>query len=119
MLLRRVAERWLPAAIARRRSPAKLMLLGTFRTIDIILSKSPLNALKQDLLIHGLCREIALRGLAEAEVVRYLEERFPGLGKQVEESMAIAIDGEIFQDAYSAKFGAENEVVLIPKIGGG
>lgn len=52
-------------------------------------------------------------------LVAELEERFPGLGKQVEESMAIAIDGEIFQDAYSAKFGSENEVVLIPKIGGG
>jgi molybdopterin converting factor small subunit len=52
-------------------------------------------------------------------LVLELENRFPGLGKQVEEGMAIAIDGEIFQDAYSAQFGPENEVVLIPKIGGG
>ena len=52
-------------------------------------------------------------------LARPLEERFPGLGKQVEEGMAVAIDGEIFQDAYSAKFGADSEVVLIPKIGGG
>jgi hypothetical protein len=28
-----------------------------------------------------------------------LDRRFPGLGKQVEEGMAIAIDGEIYQDA--------------------
>ena len=48
-----------------------------------------------------------------------LEERFPGLGKQVEEGMAVAIDGEIFQDAYAAQFGPDSEVVLIPKIGGG
>ena len=66
------------SAVARRRGSARLMLLGTFRTIDVILSKSPLNRLKQDLLIHGLCTEIALRGLAEAEVDRYLDERFPG-----------------------------------------
>ncbi len=33
--------------------------------------------------------------------------------------MAVAIDGEIFQDAYSAQFGPDSEVVLIPKIGGG
>ena len=52
-------------------------------------------------------------------LVRELEERFPGLGRQVEEGMAIAIDGEIFQDAYNAKFGPDSEVVLIPKIGGG
>ena len=44
---------------------------------------------------------------------------FPGLGKQVEESMAVAIDGEIFQDAYSAELRPESEIVLIPKIGGG
>ena len=48
-----------------------------------------------------------------------LEKRFPGLGKQVEESMAVAIDGEIFQDAYSAAFRPESEIYLIPKIGGG
>ena len=32
-----------------------------------------------------------------------LERRFPGLGNQVEDGMAIAIDGEIFQDAYCAE----------------
>jgi sulfur-carrier protein len=52
-------------------------------------------------------------------LVLELEERFPGLGKQVEEGMAVAIDGEIFQDAYSARFEPDSEVVLIPKIGGG
>ena len=48
-----------------------------------------------------------------------LEKRFPGLGTQVEESMAVAIDGEIFQDAYSAELRPGSEIVLIPKIGGG
>jgi sulfur-carrier protein len=52
-------------------------------------------------------------------MVLELERRFPGLGRQVEESMAIAIDGEIFQDAYSAELRPGSEVVLIPKIGGG
>ena len=48
-----------------------------------------------------------------------LERRFPGLGHQVEESMAVAIDGEIFQDAYGAELRADSEIYLIPKIGGG
>ena len=52
-------------------------------------------------------------------LVLELEQRFPGLGKQVEESMAIAIDGEIFQDAYAAKLKPDSEIYLIPKIGGG
>lgn len=78
-------------------------------------------------LLSGSVAQAYTGGLTELDVaattfrrlVAELDDRFPGLGTQVEESMAIAIDGEIFQDAYSARFGSENEVVLIPKIGGG
>jgi molybdopterin converting factor small subunit len=52
-------------------------------------------------------------------LVLELEQRFPGLGKQVEESMAVAIDGEIYQDAYAAPLKPESEIYLIPKIAGG
>ena len=67
-------------------------------------------------------------GLTELEVeantfrrmVLELDRRFPGLGRQIEESMAVAIDGEIFQDAYLAPLRPESEMIyLIPKIGGG
>jgi hypothetical protein len=51
--------------------------------------------------------------------VRELDGMFPGLGHQVEEGMAIAIDGEIYQDAYGASFGPDSEIVLFPKIAGG
>jgi sulfur-carrier protein len=78
-------------------------------------------------LISGSACQRFTGGKAELEVaatnfrrlVLELEQRFPGLGKQVEEGMAVAIDGEIFQDAYAAQFGPDSEVVLIPKIGGG
>ena len=52
-------------------------------------------------------------------LVLELEQRYPGLGKQVEESMAVAIDGEIYQDAYGARLRPDSEIVLIPKIAGG
>jgi sulfur-carrier protein len=59
----------------------------------------------------------------EANTVRRLilelDRRFPGLGEQIDESMAIAIDGEIHQDAYLSPLKPDSEVVLIPKIGGG
>jgi hypothetical protein len=48
-----------------------------------------------------------------------LDRRFPGLGRQIDESMAVAIDGEIFQDAYLAPLNPDSEIVLVPKIGGG
>jgi molybdopterin converting factor small subunit len=59
----------------------------------------------------------------EANTVRRmiaeLDLRYPGLGHQIDEGMAIAIDGEIYQDAYLQPLGADSEIVLIPKIGGG
>jgi len=71
------------SAVARRRGTAKLMLLGTFRTVDIILSKSPLKELKQDLLVHRLCNEIALKGLGETSVQEYVEAELPGVNLPV------------------------------------
>jgi molybdopterin converting factor small subunit len=53
------------------------------------------------------------------QLVRELEQKYPGLGSQVEEGMAVAIDGEIFQDAYHVELKPGSEIVLIPKIGGG
>jgi DNA-binding winged helix-turn-helix (wHTH) protein len=60
------------SALARRRAPSRLMLLGTYRPVDVLLSGHPLNALKQDLLVHQLCHEIALDLLSETEVAAYL-----------------------------------------------
>lgn len=52
-------------------------------------------------------------------MIRELDRRHPGLGKQIDEGMAVAINGEIFQDAYAEKLPPDAEVFLIPKIGGG
>jgi molybdopterin converting factor small subunit len=52
-------------------------------------------------------------------MIAELDRRFPGLGRQIDEGMAVAIDGEIYQDAYQARLEPDSEVVLIPKIGGG
>ena len=65
------------SALARRREPAKLLLLGTYRPVEVILSQSPLKALKQDLLVRQLCHEIAVERLEEAEVAEYLAKMFP------------------------------------------
>ena len=77
-----------------------------------------------------LSGQAALRftgGLTELEVeannvrrlILELDRRFPGLGHQIDEGMALAIDGEIYQDAYLAPLDPDSEIYLIPKIGGG
>jgi predicted ATPase/DNA-binding winged helix-turn-helix (wHTH) protein len=67
------------SALARRRAPSKLMLIGTYRRADVALAEHPLKAVKQDLLVHHLCREIALEPLWEAEVAEYLAVEAAGL----------------------------------------
>jgi len=52
-------------------------------------------------------------------MIAELDARYPGLGDHIERRMAIAIDGEIFQDAHAAPLEPDSEVYLIPRIGGG
>jgi DNA-binding winged helix-turn-helix (wHTH) protein/tetratricopeptide (TPR) repeat protein len=67
------------SAIARRREPARLLVLGTLRPAELILSDSPLKALKQDLLVHRLSHEVVLERLQEADVAAYVAAGFaPG-----------------------------------------
>jgi hypothetical protein len=67
----------------------------------------------------GGAAELEVAATTFRRLVLELDQRFPGLGKQVEDSMAVAIDGEIYQDAYAAELRPDSEIVLIPKIGGG
>jgi DNA-binding winged helix-turn-helix (wHTH) protein/tetratricopeptide (TPR) repeat protein len=64
------------SALARRREPAKLLLLATYRPVDVVLTQSPLKPLKQDLLVRRLCHEIAIERLEESEVADYLTRSF-------------------------------------------
>src|SRR5215468_12323054 len=64
------------SALARRRDNAKLMLLCTYRPVDVVLSNSSLKALKQDLQVHQLCSEIALERLDEQAIREYLALEF-------------------------------------------
>jgi hypothetical protein len=67
----------------------------------------------------GGATELEVEANTFRRMVLELDRRFPGLGRQIEESMAVAIDGEIFQDAYLAPLNPDSEIFLIPKIGGG
>src|SRR5229473_5356849 len=60
------------SAMARRRAPARLMLIGTYRPAGVKSGEHSLEAVKQDLLVHQLCHESALQPLEEADVAEYL-----------------------------------------------
>jgi DNA-binding winged helix-turn-helix (wHTH) protein len=66
------------SALARRRGPARLLLLCTYRPAEVVAAENPLNVLKQDLLLHRLCTELALEHLDESNVGDYLVAEFRG-----------------------------------------
>jgi predicted ATPase len=59
------------SALARRRAPAKLMVLATYRPKSLA-TEHPLKALKQDLLLRRLCTEIALAPLTKKSLTQLL-----------------------------------------------
>ena len=63
--------------LARQRQPAQLMLIGTYRTVDLIVSGHPLKAVKQELLAKQQCAELPLEYLNEDAIAKYLSVRFP------------------------------------------
>jgi predicted ATPase/DNA-binding winged helix-turn-helix (wHTH) protein len=66
----------LVGALARRRVPARLLLLGTYRPVEVIVREHPLQALKLDQTLHRQCVELPLELLTDADVTQYLAGRF-------------------------------------------
>jgi predicted ATPase/DNA-binding winged helix-turn-helix (wHTH) protein len=63
------------AMLARRREPARLLVIGTCRPVDLIVRQHPLKAALQELRSSRLCRELALEYLSERDVAAYIAAR--------------------------------------------
>jgi len=63
--------------LARRTDRARLMILGTYRPVDVILNDHPLRGVKRELQAHNLCHELPLEYLRESVIAEYLAARFP------------------------------------------
>jgi predicted ATPase len=63
------------ALLARRRDPARLLVLGTYRPVDLIVHDHPLKQVARELAAHGQCVEVALRELSAPAVAAYVAQR--------------------------------------------
>lgn len=64
----------------RRRSPARIMWLASFRLAEVVSAdEHPLKALRHELRLHKLVDEIALDSFSEREVADFVTDRYPGL----------------------------------------
>ena len=59
----------------------------------------------------------------EADTVRQLfarlGEKYPALSPHLEQGLAVAIDGQIYQDALFQEIRADSDVHILPQIAGG
>ena len=73
------------SALARQRTAAKTMVIITSRRLDTEIPDHPLKRVKQELLPHHLCEEIALKPLSKAGIAEYLSRES---GQSVPEGFA-------------------------------
>ena len=79
--------------LATRREAASLLLLATYRPVEVILNDHPLKAVKQELQIHRQCEEIRLGFIAETAVAKYMNTRFPGVPAELARLVYTRTDG--------------------------
>jgi DNA-binding winged helix-turn-helix (wHTH) protein/tetratricopeptide (TPR) repeat protein len=64
------------SSLAQRPDPARLLVIGTYRPAEASVSEHPIREIKQTLLMHRRCRDLALDYLSAADVRDYLRSRF-------------------------------------------
>jgi DNA-binding winged helix-turn-helix (wHTH) protein/tetratricopeptide (TPR) repeat protein/type II secretory pathway predicted ATPase ExeA len=81
--------------VARRRSPARLLWLASFRLAEVIAADHPLKALRHELRLHRLVSEIALDPFSEREVADYVARRLdaPAISETLARALHERTDG--------------------------
>jgi molybdopterin synthase sulfur carrier subunit len=69
--------------------------------------------------LTGGVTEFDLPATSVKQLFELLVERHPSLARHLEEGVAVAIDGQIYQDALLEPIAADSEVFIIPQIAGG
>ena len=53
------------------------------------------------------------------ELLRELIKQYPGMQNQLDDGIAVSVNGQIFRDNWSKKIPAGAEIFLLPRIQGG
>ena len=62
---------------------------------------------------------LELEAASVRQLFARLGEKYPALAPHLEQGMAVAIDGQIYQDALLQPIEADSEVHILPQIAGG
>ena len=69
--------------------------------------------------LTGGVAEFQLSATSVKQLFDQLSELHPGMRPHLEEGIAVAIDGQIYQDALFQPIAPDSEVFLLPQIAGG
>jgi sulfur-carrier protein len=69
--------------------------------------------------ITGGVAEFRLSATSVKQVFEQLTELHPALARHLEDGVAVAIDGQIYQDALLEPIAPDSEVFVLPQIAGG
>ena len=75
-------------ALARRREPARLLVLGTYRRGEAVAQQHPVYRLVRELRPRGLCTEVAVGPLSQTAVEDYVKAR---LGRDASQEVAAVL----------------------------
>ena len=67
----------------------------------------------------GGAEQVAVDARDVRQLIRALDERFPGIGEKLLDGTAIAIDGEIINDPFLEPIEPDSEVHFLPPVSGG
>ena len=63
--------------------------------------------------------EMEIDARTTKELLSKLCTRYPALSETIDAGVSLAIDGEVYKDAWFTPIGAESEVVVMPLMVGG
>jgi hypothetical protein len=69
--------------------------------------------------LTGGVAEFQLSVTSVKQLFLQLAELHPAIGPHLEEGVAVAIDGQIYQDTIFQEIAADSEVFVLPQIAGG
>ena len=69
--------------------------------------------------LTGGVAEFDLAATSVKQLFQQLAELHPALGPHLEDGVAVAIDGQIYQDSLLEPIRADSEVFVLPQIAGG
>lgn len=67
--------------LAQSRAPARLLLLATYRPVDVVIREHRTRSMHQGLRARGRCRDLWLEPLDESAVAAYLQTLWPRLSQ--------------------------------------